>query len=59
MKRKYVWIYFLFTTRRFVIQIFVPKQACDFVCYYVIYVNLSKMEVIYVIFFLEVMMLFS
>ena len=26
-------------------------QACDFVGYYVIYVNLSKMEVIYVIFF--------
>ena len=25
-------------------------QACDFVGYYVIYVNLSKMEVIYVIF---------
>ena len=34
-------------------------QACDFVGYYVIYVNISKIEVIHVNFFLEVIMLFS
>ena len=34
-------------------------QACDFGGYYVIYVNILKMEVIYVIYFLEVIILFS
>ena len=34
-------------------------QDCDFGGYYVIYVNILKMEVIYVIYFLEVIILFS
>ena len=39
--------------------LYIYVQACDFVGYYVIYVNLLKIEVIYVILFLEVIMLFS